>query len=105
MGYALSPGALTIEKRKSSGNLRRGQRRGDGIQRGRDEIARRVFYVGIRHLVLLGVGQFHIADGAGQLLDLAGDAFVALAAEAAAGHFTEVPLPTVSAQAGLTLLR
>ena len=33
------------------------------------------------HLVLHGVDQFHVADGVGRLLDLAGDALVAFAAE------------------------
>ena len=54
----------------------------DGFQRRLDEITRRIFQIGIRHLVLQGVDQLDVADRIGSLFDLSGDAFVAFATEA-----------------------
>ncbi len=49
---------------------------------GADVIAGRVLDLRDGHLVLRGVDQLDVAEGAGRLLDLAGDAFIALGAEA-----------------------
>src|SRR5579885_93829 len=47
------------------GNLCRGQRRADGFERRVKVVARRVFHLRVRHVILQGIGQFHVADGAG----------------------------------------
>src|SRR6185503_17356526 len=46
-----------------------------------DETAAFIAYAGIAHFVLDGISQLDIADGAGRLLDKAGYALVALAAQ------------------------
>src|ERR1035437_9115386 len=75
--------ARRIEHRETEviGDFRRGERRRDRIERGGDEIASRVLYIGVCHFVLFDINQFNIADGARHLFDLASDAFIALAAE------------------------
>jgi len=43
IGYAVAPGALTIEKRKSSGIFRGGKRGADGIGRGEMKLPEEFF--------------------------------------------------------------
>src|SRR5260370_36711989 len=56
--------------------------RTDGRERGLHEYACSVLHVAIRDFVGFGVDQFDVADGVRGVLDRAGDAFVAFAAEA-----------------------
>ncbi len=70
-----------MEKRKSSGMVAVASAALTESGGGRNEIAGGVFHVGVGQFILVGVGQLHIADGAGQLFDLAGHAFVAFGAQ------------------------
>src|SRR6185437_3399480 len=48
---------------------------------GGDEIPRFILHFGVRHIVLDSIGQLDIANGAGRLIDQAGNTFVTLATE------------------------
>src|SRR2546427_529494 len=62
-------------------NLRRGQSFGNRFERRGNKVAGRVLEVGERQFILARISQFDVTDGAGQLLDLTGNAFVALGAK------------------------
>src|SRR5512140_1297252 len=63
------------------GKLHLRRRGGDAVQRRLDPAPVVVLELGSGQLVLIGVGQLHVADGAFVLLHQAGDALVALAAQ------------------------
>ena len=57
------------------------KRGGDRFQRRFNKFAGRIFHLCVRHFVLCGVNQFHVADRPRRLLYLARDALVPLAAD------------------------
>ena len=57
------------------------------------------------NLVLVGVSEFGVTNRAGELFDLAGNAFAALAAKPDGPFHGNISCPPCSFQSGLTLLR